>query len=68
MAAAALPAEQRARAIMIGIVAATLMRIVFALMAAQLLQIVGLLFAGGLLLAWVAWKLWREIKGQEARG
>lgn len=61
MAAASLPAEQRARAIMIGIVAATLMRIMFALMTTQLLQIVGLLFAGGILLAYVAWKLWREI-------
>lgn len=61
MAAAGLPKELRARAIMIGIVAAMVMRIGFALVAAQLMTIVGLMLAGGLLLLWVAWKLWREI-------
>lgn len=61
MAAAGLPKELRARAIMIGIIAAMLMRIGFALIAAQLMSIVGLMLAGGVLLLWVAWKLWREI-------
>ncbi len=62
MAAAGLPAAQRRRAIMIGIVAATGLRVLFALVTMQLLAIVGLLLAGGLLLVWVSWKLWREIR------
>ncbi|MBL8808451.1 MAG: TerC family protein [Rhodospirillales bacterium] len=64
MAAAGLPAEQRGRVLLIGIVAATLLRIAFAGVTTQLLQIVGLLFAGGVLLLWVSWKLWREIREQ----
>ena len=59
--AAGLPAKDRTRVIAIGIVAATLMRVAFATVTVQLLQIVGLLLAGGLVLLWVAWKLWREI-------
>lgn len=66
MAAAGLPKELRARAIMIGIVAAMLMRIGFALVTAQLMTIVGLMVAGGVLLLWVAWKLWRELREQAA--
>lgn len=62
LAAAGLPAKDRARVIAIGIAAATLMRIGFAAVTVQLLQIVGLLLAGGLVLLWVAWKLWREIR------
>ena len=62
--AAGLPAKDRARVIAIGIVAATLMRIGFAAITVQLLQIVGLLLAGGLLLLWVAWKLWRELRAK----
>jgi YjbE family integral membrane protein len=62
MAAAGLPAEQRRRAILVGIAAAAGLRIVFASFTVQLLQIIGLLLAGGLLLLWVAWKLWREIR------
>ena len=64
MAAAGLPAKDRTRVIAIGIVAATLMRVAFAAVTVQLLQIVGLLLAGGLVLLWVAWKLWREIGAQ----
>ncbi|MBL8831658.1 MAG: TerC family protein [Rhodospirillales bacterium] len=64
MAAAGLPAEQRNRVLMIGIVAATVLRILFASVTTQLLAIVGLLFAGGVLLLWVSWKLWREIREQ----
>lgn len=62
LAAGGLPAQQRKKAIVIGILAATLMRIGFASVAVQLLQIVGLLLAGGLLLLWVAWKMWLEIR------
>jgi YjbE family integral membrane protein len=66
--AAGLPAEQRRRVIMIGVVAALVLRIAFALVVTQLLQIVGLILAGGLLLLWVAWKMWRELrhKGESA--
>ena len=66
MAAAGLPKDLRARAIMIGIVAAMLMRVAFALVAAQLMTIVGLMVAGGVLLLWVAWKLWRELREHAA--
>jgi YjbE family integral membrane protein len=62
MAAAGLPAEQRKKAIFWGIVAATLMRIGFASVTVQLLQIVGIIFAGGLLLLWVCWKMFRELR------
>ena len=64
MAAAGLPVVQRRNAIIIGIAAATILRIVFAAFTTQLLQIVGLLLAGGILLLWVAWKMWREIREQ----
>ena len=60
--AAGLPAEQRRKVIMIGIIAALVLRIAFALVVSQLLQIVGLIFAGGVLLLWVAWKFWRELR------
>ncbi len=62
MAAAGLPAQQRRRAIFVGVLAAAVLRIVFSLFTVQLLQIIGLLLAGGLLLLWVAWKLWRELR------
>lgn len=61
MAAAGLPPEQRRRAILLGIGAATVLRIGFALVTTQLLAIVGLTLAGGLLLLWVCWKMWREL-------
>ena len=64
MVAAGLPAKERTRVIAIGIAAATLMRVAFAAVTVQLLQIVGLLLAGGLLLLWVAWKLWRDIRAR----
>ncbi|HEX6121336.1 MAG TPA: YjbE family putative metal transport protein [Dongiaceae bacterium] len=64
MAAAGLPKEQRAKVILIGIVAATVLRILFALVTTQLLLIIGLTLAGGLLLLWVCWKFWREIMQQ----
>lgn len=59
--AAGLPAEQRRKVILIGILAALVLRIVFALMVTQLLQIVGLVLAGGLLLLWVSWRMYREL-------
>ena len=62
LAVAGLPREQRARAMVIGIAAATLLRILFASITVQLLQVIGLLLAGGLLLLWVSWKLWRELQ------
>ena len=66
--AAGLPAEQRKKVILIGVAAALVLRIAFALVVTQLLQIVGLILAGGLLLLWVAWKMWRELhhSGQSA--
>ncbi len=63
LAAAGLPKAQRGRAILVGIIAATVLRIVFASVALELLAIVGLLFAGGILLLWVCWKMWRELRG-----
>jgi YjbE family integral membrane protein len=61
IAVAGLPAEQRWRVMVLGIGAATLLRILFAAFTVQLLQIIGLMLAGGLLLLWVCWKLWREL-------
>jgi YjbE family integral membrane protein len=67
LAAAGLPKEQRNKAILLGVLAATALRIVFALLTTQLLAIVGLLLAGGVLLLWVCWKMWRELRtGHEA--
>ncbi|MBL8667554.1 MAG: TerC family protein [Rhodospirillales bacterium] len=62
MAAAGLPHQQRRRAIVVGVFAAAVLRIIFSLFTVQLLQIIGLLLAGGLLLLWVSWKLWRELR------
>jgi YjbE family integral membrane protein len=67
--AAGLPAEQRKKVILIGIMAALVLRIIFALMVTWLLGIVGLIFAGGLLLLWVAWKMYRDLHhGGESGG
>ncbi len=66
LAAAGLPPDLRRKAILIGIVAATLMRIGFALIATQLLSITGLLLAGGLLLLWVCWKMYQELRVSHA--
>jgi len=62
LAAAGLPQEQRAKAILIGIIAATVLRIAFAGLTTQLLRLIGLLLAGGILLLWVCWKMWRELR------
>lgn len=63
--AAGLPAEQRRRVIMIGVLAALVLRITFALLVSQLLQVVGLILAGGILLLWVAWRMYREIRHKD---
>ena len=63
MAAAGLPTERRRRVICLGIVAATVLRILFAFVALELLHsVIGVTVAGGLLLLWVAWKMYREIR------
>ncbi len=62
LAAAGLPKDMRNKAILVGIIAATVLRIVFALLTTQLLQILGLLLVGGILLLWVCWKMWRELR------
>jgi YjbE family integral membrane protein len=66
LAAAGLPPRQRKRAILVGVLAATALRILFAGLAMQLLQIIGLLLAGGILLLWVCWKMWRELRAPAA--
>ncbi|GGE87099.1 TerC family protein [Sphingomonas prati] len=60
--AAGLPADQRRKVILIGIAAALVLRVIFALLVTQLLALVGLVFAGGILLLWVAWKMYRELQ------
>ncbi len=63
LAAAGLPKELRAKAILVGIIAATVLRIFFAAITQQLLELGGmLLIAGGLLLLYVCWKMWRELR------
>src|SRR5918995_533602 len=63
--AAGLPSDQRRKVILIGIIAALVLRIIFALLVTQLLQIVGLILAGGILLLWVAWRMWRDLRDSE---
>lgn len=65
LAAAGLPAHLRRKAILVGIIAATVLRIVFAALTVQLLAIVGLQLFGGVLLAWVCWKMWSELRSQD---
>jgi YjbE family integral membrane protein len=64
--AAGLPAEQRKKVILIGVIAALVLRVIFALMVNLLMGIVGLVFVGGLLLMWVAWKMYRDVTRSEA--
>ena len=60
--AAGLPAEQRKKVIAIGVMAALVLRILFALIVTQLMQVIGLILVGGLLLLWVAWRMWRDLR------
>jgi len=64
MAAAGLPVGQRRKAIVLGMGAAVVMLVSFALITTQLLKMVGLLLAGGFLLLWVCWKMWRDLRAQ----
>jgi len=68
MAVAGLPAAQKRPAILLGIAGATVIRIALGAIALQLLAIIGLLLAGGLLLLWVCWKMFRELRGARAHG
>ena len=68
MAAAGLPLALRNRAILVGIIAATVLRILFATVAMSLMEIGGLVLAGGLLLLWVCWKMWRELRTPRDHG
>jgi YjbE family integral membrane protein len=63
--AAGLPPVQRKKVIAIGVLAALLLRILFALIVTQLLQIIGLILVGGLLLLWVAWRMWRDLRAPQ---
>lgn len=65
MAAAGVAAKDRARVIFFGLAAAVVMRIGFAVVATELLQIIGLLLAGGILLLWVSWRLFRDLREQQ---
>ena len=62
LAAAGLPTQQRTKAVLVGIIAATVLRVTFAAATTQLLQMVGLVLAGGILLLWVSWKMFRELR------
>ncbi len=64
--AAGLPAEQRKKVIFIGVIAALVLRVIFALMVNLLMGVIGLIFVGGLLLIWVAWKMYRDLRRSEA--
>ena len=65
LAAAGLPADQRRKAIFIGIIAATVLRVILATGTTQLLDVVGLILVGGILLLWVCWKMYRELRTPE---
>ncbi|MCO5063483.1 MAG: YjbE family putative metal transport protein [Rhizobiaceae bacterium] len=66
LAAAGLPVDLRGRAILFGILAATVLRVLFAVLAGQLMHVFGVLLAGGLLLLWVTWKMWSELRSADA--
>jgi YjbE family integral membrane protein len=63
--AAGLPAEQRRKVIVIGVAAALVLRILFALIVTQLMQVIGLILVGGLLLLWVSWRMWRDLRAPQ---
>ena len=70
MAAARVPADKRPRAIFWGLTAAVILRVILATLAATILEVIGLMFAGGILLLWVSWRIWRDLnptKEEEAQ-
>src|SRR5580692_2130700 len=68
LAVAGLPARQKRPAILLGIAGATVIRIALGAVALQLLAIIGLLLAGGVLLLWVCWRMFRELRQARAHG
>ena len=65
LAAARVPLSMRKKVILWGLLAAVLMRIAMAAVAVQLLAIIGLMLAGGILLLWVCWRMWRDLSGDK---
>src|SRR6187551_157972 len=63
LAAARVPVAMRKKVIFWGLIAAVVLRIAMAAVAVQLLAIIGLTLAGGILLLWVCWRMWRDISG-----
>ncbi|MDE3116217.1 MAG: TerC family protein [Pseudomonadota bacterium] len=61
MAAANVPKHDRAKVVFWGLTAAVILRVILATMTASILEVIGLMFAGGILLLWVCWRLWRDI-------
>ncbi len=68
MAVAGLPPAQQRRAVLIGVSFAVVVRVAMAFLALRLLAIVGLTLAGGLLLLWVCWKMYRELRRRPKHG
>jgi YjbE family integral membrane protein len=68
MAAARVAPALRGKVILWGLVAAVLLRVVLAVIAVKLLAIIGLTLAGGILLLWVCWRMWRDISGAKSHG
>jgi YjbE family integral membrane protein len=68
LAVAGLPPRQRRRAIAAGILGATLIRIALSAVAITLLAVIGLTLAGGILLLWVCWRMYRELRAQAHEG
>jgi YjbE family integral membrane protein len=64
--ASGLPPRDRRKVLLFGVAMALACLIVFAVIATQLLQVTGLLFAGGLLLLWVAYNMWSELRPRSA--
>jgi len=62
LAAAGLPAALRGKAILFGVIAATVLRLIFAAVAVELLAVPGLVLIGGVLLLWICWRMWAELR------
>ena len=61
MAAANVPKADRGKVVFWGLTSAVILRVILATMTASILEVIGLMFAGGILLLWVCWRLWRDI-------